>query len=122
MPAFGVQQYVDRQIVPAYPQADFIFLIVDGASIYKSKSTLAWLKERPRIVLVPLPSYAPKLNLQEIGYTQYSSGRMGQRTRLPTWQQVIGSMDRSGIRQVTAPPAIPTGGPAACVGSRGGRF
>ena len=34
-------------------------------SIYKSKSTRAWLKERPRIVLVPLPSYAPKLNLQE---------------------------------------------------------
>ena len=40
-------------------------LIVDGASICKSKSTLAWLKERPQIVLVPLPSYAPKLNLQE---------------------------------------------------------
>ena len=40
------QQYVDRQVVPAYPQADFIFLIVDGASIYKSKSALAWLKER----------------------------------------------------------------------------
>ena len=59
------QQFVDQQIVPAYPQADFIFLIVDGASIYKSKSTLAWLKERPQIVLVPLPSYAPKLNLQE---------------------------------------------------------
>ena len=59
------QQFVDRQIVPAYPQADFIFLIVDGASIYKSKSTLAWLKERPQLVLVPLPSYAPKLNLQE---------------------------------------------------------
>ena len=38
---------------------------MDGASIYKSKSTLAWLKERPQIVLVPLPSYAPKLNLQE---------------------------------------------------------
>ena len=59
------QQFVDQQIVPAYPQADFIFLIVDGASIYKSKSTRAWLKERPQIVLVPLPSYAPKLNLQE---------------------------------------------------------
>jgi transposase len=59
------QQFVDRQIVPAYPQADWLFLIVDGASIYKSKSTLAWLKERPQIVLVPLPSYAPKLNLQE---------------------------------------------------------
>ena len=59
------QQFVDQQIVPAYPQAHFIFLIVDGASIYKSKSTLAWLKERSQIVLVPLPSYAPKLNLQE---------------------------------------------------------
>lgn len=59
------QQFVDQRIVPAYPQADFIFLIVDGASIYKSKSTRAWLKERPQIVLVPLPSYAPKLNLQE---------------------------------------------------------
>lgn len=59
------QQFVDHEVVPAYPQADFIFLIVDGASIYESKSTLAWLKERPQIVLVPLPSYAPKLNLQE---------------------------------------------------------
>jgi hypothetical protein len=59
------QQFVDHEVVPAYPQADFIFLIVDGASIYKSKSTRAWLKERPQIVLVPLPSYAPKLNLQE---------------------------------------------------------
>ncbi len=59
------QQFVDHEIIPAYPQADFIFLIVDGASIYKSKSTLTWLKERPQLVLVPLPSYAPKLNLQE---------------------------------------------------------
>jgi DDE superfamily endonuclease len=59
------QEFVDRQIVPAYPEADLIFLIVDGASIHKSKSTLAWLRERPQIVLVPLPSYAPKLNLQE---------------------------------------------------------
>jgi len=59
------QQFVDDQVVPAYPQADLIFLIVDGASIYTSKSTRAWLAERPQIVLVPLPSYAPKLNLQE---------------------------------------------------------
>jgi transposase len=59
------QQFVDEQILPAYSAADLIFLIVDGASIYKSKSTLAWLKERQQIVLVPLPSYAPKLNLQE---------------------------------------------------------
>jgi hypothetical protein len=48
------QQFVDRQIVPAYPQADFIFLIVDGASIYTSKSRRAWLTARPQIVLVPL--------------------------------------------------------------------
>jgi len=60
------QQYVDREIIPAYPEPDVIFLIVDGASIYTSKSTRAWLAERPQIVLVPLPSYAPKLNLQEL--------------------------------------------------------
>ncbi len=59
------QQFVDRQIVPAYPEVDLFFLIVDGASIYTSKSTRAWLQARPQIVLVPLPSYAPKLNLQE---------------------------------------------------------
>lgn len=59
------QQFVDRQIIPAYPEADILFLIVDGASIHKSKSTRVWLAKRPQIVLVPLPSYAPKLNLQE---------------------------------------------------------
>ena len=59
------QQFVDERILPANPAVDLFCLIVDGASIYKSKSTLAWLKERPQIVLVPLPSYAPKLNLQE---------------------------------------------------------
>jgi hypothetical protein len=59
------QQFVDHRILPAYTAADLIFLIVDEASIYKAKSTLAWLKERPQIVPVPLPSYAPKLNLQE---------------------------------------------------------
>jgi hypothetical protein len=48
-----------------YPEADFLFLIVDGSSIYTSKSTQQWLAQRPQIVLVPLPSYAPRLNLQE---------------------------------------------------------
>lgn len=61
-----LQQFVDRQIIPAYPEADFIFLIVDGCSIYDSKSTKEWLKQRPQIVLVPLPSYSPKLNLEEL--------------------------------------------------------
>ncbi len=58
------QQFVDRQIIPAYPEVDLLFLIVDGASIYKSKSTRAWLQARPQVVLVPLPSYAPVLHLQ----------------------------------------------------------
>jgi len=59
------QQFVDHEIIPAYPEVDMLLLIVDGSSIYKSKSTRAWLAEHPEIVLVPLPSYAPKLNLQE---------------------------------------------------------
>lgn len=61
-----IQAFIDTALLPAYPDADFLFLIVDGAAIYKSKSTLAWLAQRPRVVLVPLPSYAPKLNLQEL--------------------------------------------------------
>lgn len=44
------QQFFDQQISSAYPKADFIFLIVDGANSYKSKSALAWPKERPQIV------------------------------------------------------------------------
>jgi hypothetical protein len=59
------QAFVDQVLIPAYPQADFLFLIVDGSSIYTSKSTRQWLAQRPQIVLVPLPSYAPRLNLQE---------------------------------------------------------
>jgi hypothetical protein len=59
------QDFVDHDVLPAYPNAEFIFLIVDGASIYRSKSTEAWLNARPQLKLVPLPSYAPKLNLQE---------------------------------------------------------
>ncbi len=59
------QSFVDHDLLPAYPDATRIYLIVDGASIYTSKSTQAWLAERPHLTLVPLPSYAPKLNLQE---------------------------------------------------------
>jgi hypothetical protein len=50
------QRFVDRQIVPASPQVDLLLLIVDGAGISRSKSTRAWLKARPQLVLVPLPS------------------------------------------------------------------
>jgi hypothetical protein len=59
------QAFVETILIPAYPQADFLFLLVDGSKIYTSKSTRAWLREHPQIVLVPLPSYAPKLNRQE---------------------------------------------------------
>ena len=60
------QAFVEQVVRPAYPHTDFLFLIVDGATIYHSKSTQAWLAQRPDVVLVPLPSYAPTLNLQEL--------------------------------------------------------
>lgn len=59
------QAFVDGALIPAYPAAEFLFLLVDGSTIYTSKSTRAWLRQRPQILLVPLPKYAPKLNLQE---------------------------------------------------------
>jgi hypothetical protein len=59
------QACVEHVLIPAYPAADFLFLIVDGSSIYTAKSTQHWLAQRPQIVLVPLPSDAPRLNLQE---------------------------------------------------------
>lgn len=61
-----LQAFLEREIIPCYPEGEFLFITVDGASIYKSKSTKAWLKEHPQIIFVPLPSYAPKLNLQEL--------------------------------------------------------
>jgi hypothetical protein len=60
------QAFVDRVLLPAYPEADFLWLIVDGAAIHTSQSTRAWLAQRPQVVLVPLPTYAPQLNLQEL--------------------------------------------------------
>jgi hypothetical protein len=98
-----------------------ITLVLDNARYQKCAVVFATAASL-QIELCFLPAYSPNLNLIEIGYTQYSSGRMRQGTRLPTWQQVIGSMGRPGIRQVTSPPAIPTGGLAACAGLRGVRF
>jgi hypothetical protein len=59
------QAFMDQEVLPSYPHADFLFVIIDGAQIYRSKSTHAWLAQHPQVVLVPLPSYAPNLNLQE---------------------------------------------------------
>lgn len=61
-----LQEFLDREIIPRYPEAEYLFINVDGSSIYKSKSTKEWLKSHPQIIFVPLPSYAPKLNLQEL--------------------------------------------------------
>ncbi len=63
--SLDLQEFLEHEIIPSYPEADFVFITVDGSSIYKSKSTKAWLKRHPQIYFVPLPSYAPKLNLQE---------------------------------------------------------
>lgn len=59
------QAFVDEVLLPAYPEADLLCLLVDGASIYDSKSTQAWLTTHPQVVLIPLPYYAPETNLQE---------------------------------------------------------
>lgn len=61
-----LQEFLDREVIPRYPEAEFVFINVDGSSIYKSKSTKEWLKSHRQIIFVPLPSYAPKLNLQEL--------------------------------------------------------
>jgi hypothetical protein len=63
--SLDLQEFLDREVIPRYPEADFLFINVDGSSIYKSKSTKEWLKTHPQVIFVPLPSYAPKLNLQE---------------------------------------------------------
>lgn len=61
-----LQEFLARDVLPQYPEAEFLFITVDGSSIYKSRSTKAWLRSHPQIIFVPLPSYAPSLNLQEL--------------------------------------------------------
>jgi hypothetical protein len=61
-----LQEFLEREVIPRYPEAEFLFITVDGSSIYTSKSTKGWLKRHPQVIFVPLPSYAPKLNLQEL--------------------------------------------------------
>jgi len=63
--SLDLQAFLEREVLPSYAQADFLFINVDGSSIYKSKSTKAWLRRQPQVIFVPLPSYAPQLNLQE---------------------------------------------------------
>jgi hypothetical protein len=58
-----LQAFVAHVLIPASPHAAFLLLIVEGARSYTSPSTRQWRAQRPPIVLVPLPSYAPHLNL-----------------------------------------------------------
>ena len=53
------QQYVDRQIVPAYPQADFIFLIVDGAIITNPKAHWPGSRNGHGLCWYPCPVMRP---------------------------------------------------------------
>ena len=98
-----------------------VVIIWDGAPCHRAKIVQAQAAELG-LTLLRLPGYSPDLNPIEIGYSQCSSGGMGQRTSLSTYRQVLGLMDCSGIREATALPAIPNGGPAACAGWRGARF
>jgi hypothetical protein len=110
-----------KQLRERYPEP--LIVIWDNGPAHRGPEVREYLTTpNLRLRLVALPGYSPDFNPDEIGYTQCSSGRMGQRTSLPTHWQVLGSTDRSRVRQVTSLPAIPTGGPAACDGSRGARL
>lgn len=61
-----LQEFLDREVIPRSPAADFLFITVAGSSIDTSKSTTEGLKSHPQVVFVPLPSDAPNLNLPEL--------------------------------------------------------
>jgi transposase len=48
-----------------YPLASMIYIILDNAKYHFSKEVQEWVKNNPRIKLIPLPSYSPELNLIE---------------------------------------------------------
>jgi hypothetical protein len=64
--SLDLQEFLARDVLPYYPDAEFLFITVDGSGIHKSRNTKAWLKQHPQVIFVPLPSYAPSLNLQEL--------------------------------------------------------
>jgi DDE superfamily endonuclease len=99
------QAFVDQVLLPAYPEADFLFLIVDGASIYTSQSTRAWLRDRPQVVLVPLPSYAPKLNLQALLWRWFRA-EVTHNHFFTTFAAVVTAAERFFAKLATRPQAV----------------
>jgi hypothetical protein len=91
-----VHDQPEEVLILAHPHAAFLFLIVDGSSIYTSQSTRQWLTQRPQIVLVPLPSYAPRETLEGAR----SLSEVGQ--RLDRLAQQLWALERDGW-QLQAP-------------------
>ena len=58
-----IQSY--RQILQAYPKALMIYLIQDNWPVHFHPRVQQFLTEHPRLVVLPLPTYAPRLNPAE---------------------------------------------------------
>ena len=54
-----------RQVLEAYPAALMIYLIQDNWPVHFHAKVQAFLAEHPRLVVLPLPTYAPRLNAME---------------------------------------------------------
>ncbi len=52
-------------IIKSNPQASSITLYRDNAKYFMSQDVIEWLKNHPKLNIVPLPTYAPNLNLIE---------------------------------------------------------
>lgn len=100
-----LQEFLDREIIPRYPEADFLFINVDGSSIYKSKSTCEWLAERPQLIFVPLPSYAPKLNLQELLW-RWMRAEVTHNHFFGTFAALIDAAERFFVRVASRPQEV----------------
>jgi len=51
-----------RELVAAYPEALLIYLIQDNWPVHFHPDVQAFLAQQPRLVLLRLPTYAPRLN------------------------------------------------------------
>jgi len=51
-----------RQLLAAYPEALMIYLIQDNWPVHNHEKVRAFLQEHPRLQILFLPTYAPRLN------------------------------------------------------------
>jgi len=54
-----------RQILQAYPDTLMIYLIQDNWPVHFHPRVQAFLAQHPRLIVLPLPTYAPRLNPAE---------------------------------------------------------